>query len=246
MSMRVLIVDDEPLARNELAYLLGQCEGVSAIAQADSIEEALGTMLEDPVDLIFLDIHLTNESGLSLAAKINKLKKPPMIIFATAYDDYAIKAFELNATDYVLKPFELERIQQAVKKAYGQYSKQQIGELETPKRKDTGLQVLPIQMDERIYMLQVPEIIAIGIENGETTIYTKNMEYIIHEPLSALEKKIGGHHFLRVHRAFLINLKEIKEIQPWFNHTFQLTMSNGLKIPVSRSYMKEFKEKVGI
>lgn len=246
MSMRVLIVDDEPLARNELAYLLGQCEGVSIIAQADSIEEALGAMLEDPVDLIFLDIHLTNESGLSLAAKINKLKKPPLIIFATAYDDYAVKAFELNATDYVLKPFEPERIQQAVKKAYGQYQRERIKELESPKQKDTRLQVLPIQMDERIYMLQVPEIIAIGIENGDTTIYTKNMEYIIHEPLSALEKKIGGHPFLRVHRAFLINLKEIKEIQPWFNHTFQLTMSNGLKIPVSRSYMKDFKEKVGI
>ncbi|WP_086943340.1 LytTR family transcriptional regulator DNA-binding domain-containing protein [Trichococcus pasteurii] len=244
--MRVLIVDDEPLARDELAYLLGKCEGVSAIAQADSIEEALGAMLEDPVDLIFLDIHLTNESGLSLAGKINKLKKPPMIIFATAYDDYAVKAFELNATDYVLKPFEMERIQQAVKKAYGQYRKQQVGEVEVPKQKDIGLQVLPIQMDERIYMLQVPEIIAIGVENGETTIYTKNMTYIIHEPLSALEKKIDGHPFLRVHRAFLINLKEIKEIQPWFNHTFQLTMSNGLKIPVSRSYMKEFKEKVGI
>ena len=82
MSMRVLIVDDEPLARDELAYLLGQCEGVSAIAQADSIEEALGEMLEDPVDLIFLDIHLTNESGLSLAGKINEeeLMKPyPMV-----------------------------------------------------------------------------------------------------------------------------------------------------------------------
>ncbi|WP_320165151.1 LytTR family transcriptional regulator DNA-binding domain-containing protein [uncultured Trichococcus sp.] len=244
--MRVLIVDDEPLARDELAYLLGQCEGVSAVAQADSIEEALGTMLEEPVDLIFLDIHLTNESGLSLAGKINKLKKPPLIIFATAYDDYAVKAFELNATDYVLKPFELERIQQAVKKAYGQYQKGQIKELESPKQNDAGFQVLPIQMDERIYMLQVPEIIAIGVENGETTIYTKNMTYIIHEPLSALERKIGGHPFLRVHRAFLINLKEIKEIQPWFNHTFQLTMSNGLKVPVSRSYMKDFKEKVGI
>lgn len=246
MILRVLIVDDEPLARDELAYLLGQCEGVSAIAQADSIEEALGTMLEEPVDLIFLDIHLTNESGLSLAGKINKLKKPPLIIFATAYDDYAVKAFELNATDYVLKPFEVERIQQAVKKAYGQYQKGQIKELESPKQNDAGFQVLPIQMDERIYMLQVPEIIAIGVENGETTIYTKNMTYIIHEPLSALERKIGGHPFLRVHRAFLINLKEIKEIQPWFNHTFQLTMSNGLKVPVSRSYMKDFKEKVGI
>ena len=245
--MRVLIVDDEPLARDELAYLLGKCEGVSAVAQADSIEEALGLMLEETVDLIFLDIHLTNESGLSLAGKINKLKKPPLIIFATAYDDYAVKAFELNATDYVLKPFELERIQQADKKAYGQQQKhERIGGSELPKQQDAGLQVLPIQMDERIYMLQVPEIIAIGVENGETTIYTKNMTYIIHEPLSALEKKIGGHPFLRVHRAFLINLKEIKEIQPWFNHTFQLTMSNGLKVPVISSYMKDFKEKVGI
>ena len=246
MNMRVLIVDDEPLARDELAYLLGKCEGVRAISQADSIEEALGTMLEDPVDLIFLDIHLTNESGLSLAEKINKLKKPPLIIFATAYDDYAVKAFELNATDYVLKPFELERVQQAVKKAYGQYRKQQVREAEPAKQLAAGLQVLPIQMDERIYMLRVPEIIAIGVDNGETTIYTKNMTYIIHEPLNALEKKIGGHPFLRVHRAFVINLTEIKEIQPWFNHTFQLTVSNGLKIPVSRSYMKEFKEKVGI
>jgi two-component system response regulator LytT len=198
------------------------------------------------VDLLLLDIPLTNERGLSLAGKINKLKKPPLIIFATAYDDYAVKAFELNATDYVLKPFELERIQQAVKKAYGQYNRQHSGEAEPTKQKGISLQVLPIQMDERIYMLQVPEIIAMGVDNGETTIYAKKMEYIIHEPLSALEKKIGGYPFLRVHRAFLINLKEIKEIQQWFNHTFQLTMSNGLKIPVSRSYMKDFKEKVGI
>lgn len=244
--MRILIVDDEPLARDELAYLLGKCEGVSDIAQADSIEEALGSMLEDPVDLIFLDIHLTNESGLALAEKINKLKKPPLIIFATAYDDYAIKAFELNATDYVLKPFELERIQQAVKKAFEQHNRQHSSQSEPAKLKGDGLQVLPIQMDERIYMLQVPEIIAIGVENGETTIYTKHMAYSIHEPLTTLEKKIGGHPFLRVHRAFLINLREIKEIQPWFNHTFQLTMGNGLKVPVSRSYMKDFKEKVGI
>jgi two-component system response regulator LytT len=244
--MRILIVDDEPLARDELAYLLGKCEGVSDIAQADSIEEALGAMLEEPVDLLFLDIHLTNESGLALAEKINKLKKPPLVIFATAYDDYAIKAFELNAIDYVLKPFELERIQQAVKKAFEQHNRQRSRQSETAKPKGDGLQVLPIQMDERIYMLQVPEIIAIGVENGETTIYTRSMAYSIHEPLTTLEKKIGGHPFLRVHRAFLINLREIKEIQPWFNHTFQLTMGNGLKVPVSRSYMKDFKEKVGI
>lgn len=241
--MHTLIVDDEPLARNELAYLLEQCEGISSIEEADSIEEALEKMLQQQVDLIFLDIHLTNESGLSLADKVNQLKNPPMIIFATAYDDYAIKAFELNAKDYVLKPFALPRIQQAVEKAYRSYRKKDGSSQEKSRE---PLQNLPIQVDERIYVVKIADIIAIGIENGETTIYTKEKQYVTHEPLSAFEKKVGGYAFLRVHRSYLINSKEIAEIQPWFNHTYQVTMSNNVKIPVSRSYMKQFKDEVGL
>ena len=241
--MHILIVDDEPLARNELAYLLERCEGVTSIVESESIEEALEKMLLHEIDLIFLDIHLTSESGLTLANKINQLKNPPMIIFATAYDEYAIKAFELNATDYVLKPFELPRIQDAVQKAWVSYQKEHI---HLQKNKPESLKTIPIQMDERIYIVKIDDIIAVAVENGITTIYTIEKDYITNEPLNAYEEKVKGHAFLRVHRSYLLNVKEILEIQPWFNHTFLVTMSNQAKIPVSRHYMKQFKEEVGL
>ena len=241
--MHILIVDDEPLARNELAYLLERCEGVTSIVESESIEEALEKMLLHEIDLIFLDIHLTSESGLTLANKINQLKNPPMIIFATAYDEYAIKAFELNATDYVLKPFELPRIQDAVQKAWVSYQKEHI---HLQKNKPESLNTIPIQMDERIYIVKIDDIIAVAVENGITTIYTIEKDYITNEPLNAYEEKVKGHAFLRVHRSYLLNVKEILEIQPWFNHTFLVTMSNQAKIPVSRHYMKKFKEEVGL
>ena len=241
--MHILIVDDEPLARNELAYLLERCEGVTSIVESESIEGALEKMLLHVIDLIFLDIHLTSESGLTLANKINQLKNPPMIIFATAYDEYAIKAFELNATDYVLKPFELPRIQDAVQKAWVSYQKEHI---HLQKNKPESLNTIPIQMDERIYIVKIDDIIAVAVENGITTIYTIEKDYITNEPLNAYEEKVKGHAFLRVHRSYLLNVKEILEIQPWFNHTFLVTMSNQAKIPVSRHYMKQFKEEVGL
>ncbi len=241
--MNVLVVDDEPLARNELSYLLDQCEEVSEIKEADSIEETLANLIDYTVDLIFLDIHLTNESGLTLADKLATLKKTPMIIFATAYDEYAVKAFELNAVDYVLKPFEFSRVQQAVKKAFDQFQKESLLEDE-PKK--TRVETLPIQVEERIYIIKMAAIIAASVESGETTIYTKEQEFKTHEPLNAWEKKLDPQLFLRVHRSFVINTKEIIEIQPWFNNTYQLTMSNHLKVPVSRSYMKVFRETVGL
>ena len=241
--MHILIVDDEPLARNELAYLLERCEGVTSIIESESIEETLEKMLLHEIDLIFLDIHLTSESGLTLANKINQFKNPPMIIFATAYDEYAIKAFELNATDYVLKPFELPRIQYAVQKAWGSYQKEQIY---LQKNEPECLNTIPIQMDERIYIVKIADIIAVAVDNGVTTIYTIEKDYITNEPLNAYEEKVKSHDFLRVHRSYLLNVNEILEIQPWFNHTFIVTMSNQAKIPVSRHYMKQFKEEVGL
>ena len=241
--MNVLIVDDEPLARNEVAYLLEKCQDVVEIKEADSIDEAMGKLIDYSIDLIFLDIHLTNESGLSLANKLKTLKHPPMIIFATAYDDYAIKAFELDAVDYVLKPFELTRVQQAVRKAAAFLDIEKTTE-DTKEEKITA--TLPVQSEERIYIIKLTSIVAISVESGKTTIYTEDQALVTHDPLNAWEKKLKKDTFLRVHRSFLINTRKIKEIQPWFNHTYQLTMSNQLKVPVSRSYMKEFKEKLGI
>ena len=240
--MHTLIVDDEPLARNELSYLLDQCEEVTSIEEADSIEEALEKLLQKDIDLVFLDIHLTEESGLTLADKINRMPDPPVIVFATAYDQYAIQAFERDARDYLLKPFELERVQQAVQRANATLteSKQHFEATEEPSS------VFPVQMDDRIFMVRMEEILALEVNQGATTIYTLEKDYKTFEPLTSWEKRLPTPPFMRVHRSFLVNLDKIDEIQPWFNQTYQITTENNLKIPVSRSYAKQFKEQMGL
>lgn len=240
--MHTLIVDDEPLARNELSYLLGQCEEVGAVQEADSIEEALAKMLQEDIDLAFLDIHLTEESGLSLADKINRMPNPPIIVFATAYDDYAIQAFDRNARDYLLKPFELERVQQAVQRANATFNEQK-NDFEEVKEPSSGF---PVQMNDRIFMVRAEEIHAVEVNQGETTIYTADKDYKTLEPLNSWEKKLPTPPFMQVHRSFLVNLDKIKEIQPWFNQTYQITTENDLKVPVSRSYVQLFKKRMGL
>ncbi|MER1954777.1 MAG: LytTR family transcriptional regulator DNA-binding domain-containing protein [Desemzia incerta] len=244
--MHTLIVDDEPLARNELTYLLRQCPEIISIKEAETIEEAVGHLIEGPIELIFLDIHLTEESGLTLADKLSRLEHPPIIIFATAYDEYALQAFELNARDYVLKPFSLERVQQAVRKAAQTHRATQSSAKERVfEHPDVG--TIPVQVEDRIFLLKVDSIVAVSVQHGEVSLYTDNKDYTLSGTLNTWEEQLSMYGlFLRVHRSFLINTAKIKEIQPWFNHTFQLTMSNQLKVPVSRSYMKEFKEKIGL
>lgn len=241
--MRALIVDDEPLARNELSYLLKQTDEISAIEEADSIEEALEKLLQEKIDIAFLDIHLTEESGLTLADKMNRMTNPPIIVFATAYDEYAIEAFERDARDYLLKPFEQKRVKQSVQRAKTILSGKEKKTKETTKE---AAEVFPVQMDDRIYMVKVEEILAIEVNQGETTVYTEEKEYKTTDPLTAWEEKLPNPPFMRVHRSYLVNLDKIIEIQPWFNQTYQLTIKNDLKIPVSRSYVQLFKKQIGL
>ncbi len=245
--MKTLIIDDEPLARNELRYLLDQCEEVTDIADAETIDEALGKMLSNKPDLIFLDIHLSDESGLSLAEKLQNIEDPPMIVFATAYDEHAIRAFELNATDYILKPFDLDRIRKAVNKAYKKYELKKSYFVESLADSiDNEMTTLPIQVNDSIFVVKIEEIVTVAVEEGKTTVHTITDSYQTTTALSTYEKKLPMTLFLRVHRAYIINKNFIKEIQPWFNHTYQVTMENKLKVPVSRSYIKDFKRELGI
>lgn len=241
--MHALIVDDEPLARNELSYLLKQTEEISEIEEADSIEEALEKLLQKKIDIAFLDIHLTEESGLTLADKINRMDNPPIIVFATAYDEYAIQAFEHEARDYLLKPFEESRVRQTVQRAQAILT---ANKNEKEKIVEETAGVFPLHMNDRIYMVKLEEILAIEVNQGETTVYTEQKDYKTTEPLTTWEEKLPTPPFLRVHRSFLVNLDEVIEIQPWFNQTYQLTLKKELKIPVSRSYVQLFKKQIGL
>jgi two-component system response regulator LytT len=244
--LKAFIVDDEPLARDELKYLLLRSKRVEIVGEADCIEDAIQQILDRKPHLVFLDIELAEDSGLQLAEQIRTLEPSPAIIFATAYDEYALKAFELDAVDYILKPFDELRIQQTLDKIF---SLKTIGGIETQsdtrsyKMEQTGK--IPLLVEERIALVDIPAIVYVGSAEGKTLIKTMEQVYKTGEPLVTVEKKLSHDWFVRVHRSFLVNLQHISEIEPWFNSTYNLIMKDGSKVPVSRTYVKELKQRLG-
>lgn len=246
--LRAFIVDDEPLARDELGYLLRQSKHVEVIGEAESIFDTITFITQNPTDVIFIDIQLAEESGLDLAEKLLRMEHCPMVVFATAYDEYALKAFELNAVDYILKPYEEERVLKTIEKL------QRLKESNTKNRPNLKnpssrfkerAEKLAITFEERIVLLNINEINYVGTIEGKTVVVTNNQKYQISEPLVTIEKKIQHPSFVRVHRAFLVNINTIVEIEPWFHSTYNLIMADGSKVPVSRTFTKDLKQILG-
>lgn len=246
--LKAFIVDDEPLARDELTYLLRQSKRIEVVGEAESVEETIEQIQHKQIDVLFIDIQLSNESGLDLAGKLLGMKHCPMVVFATAYDEYALKAFELNAVDYILKPYEEERVLKTIEKLERLTESQSKNEKiiqKRPPRFAEGAEKLAITFEEKIVLLNVSDIFYVGTIDGKTVVVTKKQNYQISEPLITIEKKIQNPSFIRVHRAFLVNINAIVEIEPWFNSTYNLMMPDGSKVPVSRTFTKELKQILG-
>lgn len=247
MMLRAYIVDDEPLARDELKYLLARTKQVEIVGESDCLDKAYLEILDLHPDLVFLDIELAEDNGLHLAQHLNKLSFNPAIVFATAYDEYALQAFELNAFDYILKPFDEDRIQ----KTLGKIKKMQtLGrhkeDLIHSSPKDEYKGKIAVLVDERIRLINCADIIYLESCEGKCTIKTQGQEFRVSEALVVLEKKLSNIDFFRVHRSYIVNMNHISEIEPWFNSTYNLTMSEHSKVPVSRTYVKELKQLIGI
>ncbi|MEC1600373.1 LytR/AlgR family response regulator transcription factor [Bacillus halotolerans] len=236
--LRVLIVDDEILARDELAYLLKRTNEELEINEAENIESAFDQMMDHKPDLLFLDVDLSGENGFDIAKRLKNMKNPPAIVFATAYDQYALKAFEVDALDYLTKPFDEERVRQTMKK----YKKVK-REIDEPEQISHASQhKLALSVGESIVIVDTKDIIFAGTEDGHVNVKTFDASYSVNDTLVVIEKKLPETDFLRVHRSFVVNTEYIKEIQPWFNSTYNLIMKDGSKIPVSRTYAKELKK----
>ncbi|OOG94025.1 LytR/AlgR family response regulator transcription factor [Bacillus pseudomycoides] len=236
--LKVLVVDDEMLARDELKYLLQRTKEVDVIEEADCVEDALEKLMGNKPDLVFLDIQLSDDNGFEIANILKKMKNPPSIVFATAYDQYALQAFEVDALDYILKPFDEERIAQTLKK----YKKRK--QTETEKNQDVATEMykLALPIEESIVLVNIEDIVYVGLVDGKVTVKTIRETYVTHDTLVILEKKLPQTGFMRVHRSFIANINHISEIQPWFNSTYNLIMKEGSKVPVSRTYVKELKK----
>ncbi|HEN0801480.1 TPA: response regulator transcription factor LtdR [Streptococcus agalactiae] len=242
--MKVLVVDDEPVARNELIYLLNKYDSNLVIAEAHDMATALAILLRETFDVALLDIHLRDDSGLQLAEYINKMPKPPLLIFAIAYDQYAIQAFEHDARDYLLKPYDFDRLKQAMDRVKGALSTSTI--IESVTSGPLFKQQYPLTVEDRIYLVSADDILLIEAMQGKLIIQTPDKNYEIDGSLQQWQDKLPSSQFVRVHRSYIVNINAIKTIEPWFNQTLQLHLCNKITVPVSRANVKPLKQMLGI
>lgn len=256
MSLSVVIVDDEQLARDELAYLLREVEDLDVVAQGKNGLEAVNLIKEFAPDIVFLDVQMPGLDGFGVLKKLLEKKIPiPQIVFGTAFDQYAVKAFEVNAVDYVLKPFDKKRVVQAVEKARknlqpSEMNEDKIGTLVKmlEGQKAQAAKVL-LKTGGRLFLVDQKDICFASIEDGVITVVASNMEgqsncRTLEELLSALDPSL----FWRAHRSYLVNINRIKEVVPWFKSSYQIRMDDRkqTEIPVSRAQTKRLRELFGL
>ncbi|TWH60431.1 LytTR family two component transcriptional regulator [Desulfitobacterium sp. LBE] len=246
--IHVLVVDDEAPARDELIFLLERVPGVVIDDTADNGQEALRKILKLRPQVVFLDIQMPDMTGLAVCRELLTMLKPselPIIIFATAYDQHALEAFQVNAVDYILKPFDEERLQMTMEKIRRLLSRPAADSLNRilallEKPRDAKI---PVELNERILLLNPQEIIFCSITARHVMIMTCSEEYKTNYNLCELEDKLG---FLRTHKSYLVNPDKVREVIPWFNGTYNLLMADdkASSVPVSRTYLKEVRQRL--
>ena len=246
-----IIVDDEMPAREELKYLLQEFENIEVIGEAAHGLEAIELNEKLNPDLIFLDIQMPKISGIEVAHRLIKGSHLPMIVFVTAFEEFALKAFEVNAIDYILKPISKERLQKNIEKVIQTHRlrnagfEEKIEKLLIDFRTQHVKKVNKISLynNGRLIPIDPNEIIYATVEERSTVIVSLKGRFESNNTLGQLEEKLNLSNFFRCHKSFLVNLDYIEEINPWFNSTFLIKMKNTKdEIPVGRSQAKEFKK----
>ena len=236
--LKAIIVDDEAPARSELRYLLDELGQTEVVAEASNVREAIEKLKDRPCDVMFLDVNMPEANGLKLAEGLQTLKFPPAVVFVTAYSEFALDAFKVNAIDYLVKPVETERLAQAIARV-----------------RDNVALHLRAQKSERIsvekggkkILISIDKIRYVMARDDYAYLQTDTDRYFSTVSLAQLEKRLGTHGFFRVHRGYLVNLSMVEEVEPVPGGTLLLTL-NGVeeKIPVSRRRVSLLKKTLGI
>ena len=254
MPINTIIVDDEKPARDELAYLLKAFPEVNLIGQGKNGVEAVSLIKEHAPDLVFLDVQMPGLDGFGVLKKLVERKmKMPHVVFATAFDQYAVQAFDVNAVDYVLKPFDKARIAKAIQRARKMLDtqtsatdrlEQLVTQLGAAKSAPQHVKVL-VKSGQRLLLVDAEDIIFATTDGGAIVVVTRELEGSSnYRTLEELNATLDSDSFLRPHRSFLVNIQHIKEVVPWFNSTFILKMNDkkNTEVPVSRVQAKRLRE----
>jgi two-component system, LytTR family, response regulator len=247
MSLRTLVVDDEQPARDELCYQLGRISSVEVLGQAENGVEALAAIERLRPDVVFLDVQMPGLDGFEVARQLIEGGSSTHVVFVTAFDHYAIEAFEVNAVDYLLKPVDPARLLQAVERARRRVpSHDQLERLaQLVSERQERRKQLAVKVGERFLLVRAEEIIYASLAEDSINIVTGHLAGTSnYRTLDELQARLDPKVFWRVHRSHLVNINQIKEIVPWFSRNYILRMKDpkATEIPVSRSQTRRLRE----
>ncbi len=253
MPINTLIIDDEKPARDELAYLLKAFPEINLVGQGKNGLDAVSLIKEHSPDLVFLDVQMPGLDGFGVIKKLVERKvRVPQIVFATAYDHYAVHAFEVNAVDYVLKPFDKGRVAKAIQRAKKlvdanaspvERLETLVGQLGTAKGPQPVK--LLVKAQGRLILVDADDLVYAGIQDGTITIYARDFEGVSnYRTIEELQAALDADVFWRAHRSYLVNINHIKEVVPWFKSSYMLKMNDKRQseVPVSRAQTKRLRE----
>ena len=252
VCIRTLVVDDESLARERLCDMLAADPQIQIIAECSNGQEAIEAIQLHSPDLVFLDVEMPGIDGFGVLEALPP-ESIPTTIFVTAYDQYAVRAFEVYALDYLLKPFDQERFEKALARAKTHISSQRtdslsqqiLSALEEIKTRPVHLERLVIKMNGHVFFIKAEEIDWLEAEGNYVRLHAGKESYLLRDTISALESQLDPKKFIRVHRSAIVNIDRITELQPWFHGEYRIILTEGVQLTLSRTYREKLHELLG-
>ena len=245
MTMRAIIVDDEELARRGIRALLARASDVEVIAECGNAREAIEAIRADPPDLVFLDVQMPGKSGFDVITQIS-LARCPYIIFVTAHDDFAIRAFEVHALDYLLKPlnerrFELtlERARKAMANAHDGSVGRRLAEMTANlghMAEPPGADRIPVKTGGKVVVIRIADVDWVKAEHDYVSLFVGTKSWLVRETIASIERRFASAGFVRIHRSTLVNVDRVRELRPLPKGEFQVILQDGVGLKLSRNF----------
>ncbi|MGQ0736191.1 MAG: LytR/AlgR family response regulator transcription factor [Acidobacteriota bacterium] len=251
-KIRTMVVDDEPIARERIVGMLRQEEDIEIVGECADGQQAVGAIRTSHPDLVFLDVQMPACDGFGVIERIGA-DRMPAVVFVTAYDEYALKAFEVHAIDYLLKPFGRDRFQQTLQHARDHLERRRAGDLgrrllalvhdvkPEPPKGDR----LVVKSGGRVFFLRTSDLEWVEAAGNYVRLHLAEASHLFRETMNNMEARLDGRTFVRIHRSHMVNTDRIKELQPWFNGEYVVVLQNGTRLTLSRGYREKLQDRLG-
>jgi two-component system LytT family response regulator len=251
-KIRTMVVDDEPVARERIVGLLQQEKDIELVGECADGHQAVNAIQQQHPDLVFLDVQMPACDGFGVIQQVGA-DQMPAVVFVTAYDEYALRAFEVHAIDYLLKPFGRDRFQQTLQHAREHLERRRAGDLgrrllalvQDLKPEPQKLDRLVVKSGGRVFFLRTDDIDWIEAAGNYVRLHLGEDSHLFRETMNNMEGRLDAHRFVRIHRSRIVNTDRIKELQPWFNGEYVVVLQNGARLTLSRGYREKLQERLG-